>query len=251
MSLSLVALIKAIILPPTLNFITIVIGILFLNKNKILSRLFIYFGSLSLMLFCFAPFSDFLLKGLEKYPAIRPPVVNQNEQAIVVLSVGSYSYAQEYAKDTDGPVALQRNQYAAYLHKQTGLPILVTGGGLKLVDNTEASVMTDTLMNSFNVSVRWQEDKARNTAENAMYSANILKENNINSIYLVTHAWHMPRSVMMFEREGIKVTPAPTVFTSNDGNSDVSDYIPSATALYETRIALHEYIGILWYKIRY
>jgi uncharacterized SAM-binding protein YcdF (DUF218 family) len=251
MSMSLIAIIKAIILPPTLNFITIAIGLLLFNKYKILSRIFIYSGALSLVLFCFTPFSDFLLKGLEKYPALIPPVIVEKEQAIVVLSGGSYKNTNEYAKDVDGAITLQRNHYASFLHKQTGLPILVTGGALKFLDNTEASVMTNTLQNSFNVSVRWQEDKARNTAENAIYSAELLEENQIDTIYLVTHAWHMPRSVMMFEGEGINVTPAPTIFTSYDNNSDVSDYIPSALALYKTRIALHEYIGILWYKIRY
>ena len=248
MSLSLIAFIKAITLPPTLNFILIAIGLCFKNK-KILSRLFLYSGSLSLVLFCFPAFSDLLLKSLEKHPALIPPVLMHNEEAIVVLAGGSYPDAKEYAKDIDGFTTLQRNHYASFLYKQTGLPILVTGGNIELDDNTEASVMTDTLQNSFNIPVRWQEDKARNTAENAIYSAAILKENGIDTIFLVTHAWHMPRSVMMFEREGIKVTPAPTIFVSDRVN--FLNYIPSSSALLKTRIALHEYIGILWYKIRY
>ncbi|MCZ6803061.1 MAG: YdcF family protein [Proteobacteria bacterium] len=78
-----------------------------------------------------------------------------------------------------------------------------------------------------------------------------MKENGIDSIYLVTHAWHMPRAVMMFEHEGINVTPAPTIFVIDVTDPAWSYYIPSASALYGTRIALHEYIGMLWYKLRY
>jgi len=250
MSYSFIALIKAIILPPTINFIAIALGLLF-KKHKVLSHVLLYFGALSLVLFCFAPFSNLLLKSLEKYPALESPVVINNEQAIVVLAAGSYPNAKEYAKDIDGAATLQRNQYAAFIYKQVKLPVLVTGGLFEPNQFPESAVMADTLKNSFNVEVTWQEDKAKNTAENAIFSAAILKENGIDSIYLVTHTWHMPRAVMMFEQEGINVTPAPTMFTSTEINPGWSYYIPSASALYGTRTALHEYIGTLWYKLRY
>jgi uncharacterized SAM-binding protein YcdF (DUF218 family) len=251
MSLSFIALIKAIILPPTINFISIVLGLLLYRKYKFFSRFLLYVGALSLVLFCFPRFSDQLLKSLEKYSALEPPVVIDNQQAIVVLAAGYHPNLKEYAKAIDGAATLQRNHYAAFLYKQTGLPILVTGGNVELEFPSEASVMADTLNNSFNVDVTWQEDKAKNTAENAIYSAALLKENGIDRIYLVTHAWHMPRAVMMFEQQGIKVTPAPTMFTSDVTYSDWSYYIPTASALNDVRIALHEYIGMLWYKLRY
>jgi uncharacterized SAM-binding protein YcdF (DUF218 family) len=250
MSFSFIAFIKAIILPPAINFIFIGIGLCFRQK-KILSSIFLYSGSLSLVLFCLPVFSHFLLKNLEDYPALHPPVVINNEQAIVVLAAGSYANAKEYAKDIDGFMTLERNHYAAFLQKQTGLPILVTGGNIELGGNTEASVMTDTLENSFNAKVQWQEHKSRNTAENAIYSATILKENNIDSIFLVTHAWHMPRSVSIFKQQGLNVTPAPTIFTYERELFSWRDFIPSASALFQTRMALHEYIGIIWYRLKY
>jgi len=251
MSFSIIAVIKAIILPPTINFISIAVGLLLINKNKILSRLFLYSGALLLILFCLPPFSNLLLKSLEKYPALEPPVVIKNEQAIVVLAGGINPYAKEYAKVIDGVGTLQRNHYAAFLYKQTNLPVLVTGGITDLENTSEASVMADTLNNSFNVKVTWQEDKAGNTAENAIYSSAMLKDNEIDTIFLVTHAWHMPRSVMMFEQQGIKVTPAPTMLTSDVTYSEWSNYVPTASALYDVRISLREYIGMLWYKLKY
>lgn len=250
MSLSLIAIIKAIIFPPTFNFILIVTGLCF-KRKKVVSLLFLYIGSLSLVLFCLPLFSDFLLKGLEKYPPLTPPVSVNDEQAIVVLSGGSYHDSKEYDKSIDGHSTLQRNHYAAFLHRQTTLPVLVTGGKTVTDYATEAAVMADTLENSFNVNVMWQEEVSLNTAENAFYSAAILKNNNIDSIYLVTHAWHMPRSVMMFEKQGINVTPAPTIFVAEKDSFSFINFIPSASALYKTRIALHEYVGILWYKLRY
>lgn len=251
MSFTVIAVIKAIILPPTINFILIAVGLLLFNKTRYLSRFLVYLGALSLVLFCLPAFSGLLLKSLEEYPALEPPVKINQEQAIVVLAAGSHPYTKEYAKAIDGAATLERNRYAAFLYKQTGLPVLVTGGIVEIENTSEASVMADTLTNSFNVPVTWQETKSKNTAENAIYSAALLKENGVETIYLVTHAWHMLRAVMMFEQQGMKVTPAPTMFTSNMTSSSWDNYFPAASALYNVRIALHEYIGILWYKLRY
>jgi uncharacterized SAM-binding protein YcdF (DUF218 family) len=251
MSLSIIAFIKAIILPPTINIVLIILGLSMLKKYKYLSHVFLYFGAFTLVLFCLSPFSNFLLHKLEKYPALEPPVVINNEQAIVVLSAGSHPRNKEYAKEIDGAATLQRNHYAAFLYKQVKLPILVSGGLFEPNVYSEAAVMADTLKTSFNVEINWQEEESMNTAENAIYSVAILKESGIDSIYLVTHAWHMARAVMMFEQEGIKVTPAPTMFSTNVDKVNWLSYIPSASALSNTRIALHEYIGILWYKLRY
>ena len=251
MSLSTIAFIKAIILPPTVNFISILFGLLIFNKYKILSRFFISVGALTLVLFCFEPFSNVLLHNLEKYPALAPPVMVNNEHAIVVLAAGSQPGAKEYGKAIDGLATLQRDHYAAFLYKQTTLPILVSGGRVDSEYFSEASVMADTLKNSFNIDVTWQEENSTNTAENAIYSARMLKDNGIDTIFLVTHAWHMPRAVMMFEQQGIRVTPAPTIFTSIVSDTAWSYYIPSVSALYSSRIALHEYMGLLWYKLRY
>ena len=252
MSFSVLSVFKALILPPALNFITIGVGIL-LNKynHKYCARILLFVGAFSLVLFCWSPFSHALLESLETYPALEPPVFSDNEQAIVILAAGSRFNNKEYAKPVDGSRTLERIRYSVFLHEHTNLPILVTGGNTGKVDISEADVMADTLMNNHHINVKWQENKSRNTTENAIFSGAILKEYGIVSIYLVTHAWHMPRAVMMFEQQGIKVTPAPTLFTPSFFGSTLFHYVPSASALNETRIALHEYIGIFWYKLRY
>ncbi len=251
MSLSLIAFIKAIIHPPTINFVFILVGLLIQKKYKTISRVFLYIGSTTLLLFCFSPFSNFLLNKLEKYPALELPVIVNSEQAIVVLSAGIQPFRKEFGREIGGAATIQRNLYAAFLYKQVNLPVLVTGGLFKHSELSEAAAMAATLTNFFNVKVTWQERQSKNTAENAIYSAAILKENGIGSIYLVTHAWHMPRAVMMFEEQGIKVTPAPTLFNAEVINPDWKYYIPNLPALSKTKIALHEYIGIIWYKFRY
>jgi len=46
--------------------------------------------------------------------------------------------------------------------------------------------------------------------------------------------------------------PAPTVFEQwSDGDLIVQDFLPNARALQKTAYAFHEYLGNLWYRIRY
>ena len=109
--------------------------------------------------------------------------------------------------------------------------------------------MAKRMQADFRVPVRWAEDKAINTYENARFSADILKQQGINRIYLVTHAWHMPRSVMAFRNAGLDVIPAPMAFTTRYRN-DVFAFVPSAAALRDSYILMHELIGLIWYRIR-
>ncbi len=62
----------------------------------------------------------------------------------------------------------------------------------------------------------------------------------------------MPRAVEVFEGQGVRVTAAPTGRrTRNRAGAGVLDWLPSARALDRSRIALHELVGRLWYRIRY
>jgi uncharacterized SAM-binding protein YcdF (DUF218 family) len=72
-------------------------------------------------------------------------------------------------------------------------------------------------------------------------------------IVLVTSATHMPRAMALFHKEGLNPVPAPTDF--NGGRRPWSllqllDLIPNANAGMLTEKALHEYLGLVWAKLR-
>ena len=109
--------------------------------------------------------------------------------------------------------------------------------------------MQQVLEQEFNVPVRWVEGESDNTLQNAQLSYSMLKSAGINRIYLVTHAWHMPRSVRAFQSAGFQVVPAPTAYTTRY-QTDLLAFIPSAGALHDSRNFLHELIGMLWYQLK-
>ena len=72
----------------------------------------------------------------------------------------------------------------------------------------------------------------------------------IDTVLLVTQARHMPRAVSSFENAGVKVIAAPTAFRGSD-SFKLSSLIPGTAALHMSRVALHEMIGAVWYRLRH
>ncbi|MGZ5781163.1 MAG: YdcF family protein, partial [Burkholderiaceae bacterium] len=88
------------------------------------------------------------------------------------------------------------------------------------------------------------------TAQNAQYSARILQPVGVQKILLVTDAMHMARAKSIFVRNGFDVVAAPTQFLGR-GNVSPFSFIPGGFALYYASFAMHEWLGLAWYWLRY
>lgn len=238
---------KALLLPPGGLLILGFLGLWILRKRKRLGATLIA-AALGLMyLFSMPLFSSWALSLL--CPAYVDPRSHASVQAIVVLAGGTHGFASEYGADTVNFATLLRVRYAARLHALTGKPILVSGGRATAVATSEAAQMRALLADEFRVPVRWIEDRSRNTLANALESRQVLAPLAITRIYLVTHAWHMPRSRLAFEHAGFDVVPAPTEFATVE-NIGVHDFLPRPLALLNSYYFFHEVIGYAWYWIK-
>jgi len=198
--------------------------------------------------------SEWLASTLEKpYQTPFNPALVQDRQAIVVIGSGLRDNRYEFgASTTVSHRTLERLRYGALLAKLTDLPLLVAGGRVFDPDKpSEAEIMADILEKEFQIAVRWQENRSRNTAENALYSYRLLQSDHIDRIILVTHAFHMRRALIEFSKAGFNVVAAPTGFFSSPEEHDLLDYIPSASAFLTSNLVMHEYLGRLWYWLRY
>jgi uncharacterized SAM-binding protein YcdF (DUF218 family) len=148
--------------------------------------------------------------------------------------------------------AMERLRMGARLAKVTQLPILVTGGRpdrTQVQDRSEAEIMAQVLTNELGVQAKWLETKSNTTQENASFSAKILQENTIQSIYLVSNDWHLPRATDVFEKEGFIVTSAPIGFQYQEQMTPL-DYFPSVQGFAQTRHYWHEIMGRIWYALQ-
>lgn len=167
-------------------------------------------------------------------------------QAIVVLGGGRDPQAMEFAgRDVANATLLVRLRYAAHVQRQSGLPLLVTGGLPRGGQVAESELMADSLRQDFGVPVRWQESLSRTTRENAELSAPLLQAQGVQRIVLVSHAVHLPRARANFEAAGFVVLPAPTGYTLAPGSLTRSErWLPQHESLAATRRAGHEWLGL-------
>jgi len=243
---------ETLILPPGLMISMIIAGALLRLRFYRTGQSFIYTGIGFLILLSLPLVGNSLIGATENYPALTEENIKSlNAKAIVVLGGGRYADAPEYNQDTVSHWALERCRYGAYLQRKTKLPILVTGGSVFGGRISEGELMKQVLEESFISVVHWVEGESRTTYENSTYSYQMLKDDNIKDIVLVTHAFHMSRSVEAFEKAGFNVTPAPIGFTSPSTRPIYFRILPSASALKNSAQALHEWVGRLWYNLRY
>jgi uncharacterized SAM-binding protein YcdF (DUF218 family) len=114
----------------------------------------------------------------------------------------------------------------------------VTGGSV-FGGEPEAKLMRAALEREFHVPVRWAETQSRNTHENAVRSAEILRAEHISRIVLVAHSFDMPRAKAEFAAQGIEAIAAPTGIPSGQIGT-VLDLLPSLAALQSSYFALYE-----------
>jgi uncharacterized SAM-binding protein YcdF (DUF218 family) len=193
-----------------------------------------------------------------------PPAEIPQAEVIVVLGGGTES-PQPPRPIVELNSAGDRVLYAAHLYKDGKAPHLLLSGGyinwLYTAESTPAGQMASVLeLVGIPDDAIWLEPESLNTYENAVNCAAILTEKGIDRIILVTTATHMPRSVALFEAQGLEVIPAPTDFkVTEEGwqalwqpnlSAQLTQLLPNITNLNLTTTALKEYIGMFVYRLR-
>lgn len=248
MELLAVKTLASLLVPPGL-FVSLLLAVPLLRPSR---RVGAYCVVVALVLWVLATprAAQALLAGLDHYPPLSPAALERAE-AVVILSGDRYRALAPDGRDEVGPATLERLRFGAGIARESGLPVLVTGGVVSGGGTPVAQLMADALQD-FGVEARWVESASRTTRENAAFSASLLRGSGVTRLVLVTHFWHQPRAVAAFRARGFEVAPAPAYAPqrSGEGPSALS-FLPSADALAHSAAALHEYLGMAWYRLRY
>ncbi|WP_025733826.1 YdcF family protein [Carnimonas nigrificans] len=238
---TLLAVFKALIFPPGGVIVGLAMATLIARGwPRVGITLAVMIGAAFLIL-CIPRVSLWLSAPIERITPAAPAQWS-NAGAIVVLG-GGRAAASSRSPERINLDSFARVAEAARIARITHLPILLTGGAPGGERASEAQLMAQALSDSFAQQPRWLENDSRNTAENACYSAAILKERGIETVVLVTTAFHMARAQRDFERAGIKVIAAPTGFSS--APPGLLGWLPSTLGLAQSQRALHEAVGWL------
>ena len=195
-----------------------------------------------------------LLQTLENDFEPRPVAAYPIVDAIVVLGgVTGAPIPPRLTVEVNG--AFDRLLHGVRLLKAEKAPLLVLTGGvissLSGTDMPEAERLR-TLAGEFGVGDEslLLESDSRNTHENAVFTARLLRERKLTRILLVTTASHMSRSVAAFRLEELVVIAAPTDIRSVPRPLTLGQLIPKAGALEQSSIALKEYLGWWVYRLK-
>lgn len=176
------------------------------------------------------------------------PVLEGSAEAIVVLAGAVSVPLPNRPYPLAGQDTYARLQRAVWLFRNwRPVPILACGGGRngEWYARTIRHVLESEGIPS---DLIWTESQSRNTYENALYGAEILRRRGITRIALVIEAGSMPRATASFRKQGISVLPAPSGYTRL--NRELTDFFPTWGAIETNGDTLHELVGLLWYRLR-
>lgn len=247
--------IESFVLPPGILLLAIATGLLLRRRRPVTATTLAWGALFGLYLLSIPAVAVPLIATLEhRWPALSEAQLEQPAaRAIVVLAGGRKPNAPEYGgDDTVSHLSLTRLRYAAWLQQRTGLPIMISGGVVFAEHREpEALLMARVLEREFQIDDVQTEGASKTTRENALRIREQLEMRGLDRIYLVTHAFHMPRAVASFRAAGIEVIPAPTAFTGGLAWQPgwPLDYLPQTSSLNTSYLALREYAGMFWYRI--
>jgi len=202
------------------------------------------FGFVWLTLWSLPPAVNGLIGQIEQEFPFQPITGLPSAPAIVVLG-GGIQPSPSAVLPPNLESSADRVWYAAQLYHAGKAPLLVLSGGSDPKTNvgTEADAMRELLM-ALGVpdSALLLEGQSRTTRENAIYSAELLRERGIRRVLLVTSALHMHRAKKLFEQQGIGVDPAPTDHEARPLSS-WQLVLPDAGALEGSSHAFKELVG--------
>src|SRR4051794_10499763 len=237
------ALLLTFVMPPGGMLTLILIGLLLSLRRgrRRVAMTLIWIGAIGLYVLAMPLVSQSLLLALERDLPIQTPVRQPPAHppgAIIILGGERIASAGGALEARPGPLTMERLQAGAALARRTGLPILVTGGEPRPGAVPLGTLMAESLKSDFNTPARWVEDKSEDTWQNARFSAAILRRDGIDSVYVVTSAWHMRRSLLAFRDSGLFVTAAPVPLDA-PLEPNIGDFMPHVSAWLVSYYALH------------
>ena len=222
--------ISAMIMPLSIGLFLALIGLVFLYLNKLKkAKIFLTISILWISILSYSPFANFLIEPLEnKYQKLE----NIPADVKYILLLG-------------GDMEHRAWEVLRLYHQIPNAKIITSGyeGTLKIPEAIRTANILSEIGISRNDIIIHSEPK--DTKEEAIKIKETL---GTTPFILITSAYHMPRAIALFQKEGLHPISAPTDFKIQKTPNFFS--VPNGGSVYTIEIAWHEYLGLLWSKLR-
>lgn len=236
-----------ILLP--LYWVVALLLIALVSKNAKTKKRF--FAAAFIVLYFFS--TPFFFKVMANMWDVKPQVGADTTKYSCVILLGGFSSAGPDGGSFNGS-ADRFIQAAKLMSTKQASHILISGGNGQLVPGQfrEAAWVRTQLL-KFNVpdSLILVENNSKNTIENAKFSKMLLEKSHLPPPYLlVTSAYHLRRSLMIFKKAGMAVVPYPSNYLTGGVVFGIDSFLPEAQTLARWEFYTKEIVGYVvnYYK---
>lgn len=235
-------------LPLSCELLLIGLVLLWFTGKQKAGRVLVTSGVVLLLLCGYRAIPQLLLSPLEsKYPPLNTEKASQNVQLkwIVVLGGGHVSDPRLPASAALSDDSGMRVVEAIRIWRKIPRTKILFSGGKAFDPGTDAGLMSqmaqDLGVPADSISI---EDRSRDTNEEAQYIQPIVGK---TPFILVTSASHLPRSMGLFLKRGMRPIPAPAGFMiKKAAEISPSSFYPSPGNLGNAERAVYELLGVAW-----
>lgn len=240
------------LLPLVASPVGLLIGLMLLAL--VLKRQWPVYWALFILLVCSFPLTArFIWVGLESEYQYQAPITVPKADAVLVLSgmMGGFETEEGYVTEWGDPDRFFVGVQLVKMGKADRL-IFTRGkmpwsesppeGELLKQKALEMGIFPEQILLTSIVS---------NTAEESAAVKDLMAERQLNKIILVTSSFHLPRAKLLFDQVGVETYPYPTDFKVASREITWLHFIPSADALRNTSSGIREYLGRIYYWLKY
>jgi uncharacterized SAM-binding protein YcdF (DUF218 family) len=230
----------------------IILGAWFFKKRRLL-RWLVMISALWFLIISTPFVPTLVLNSLESRftPIYIKEISNiEAEYHIIILGGGHGFDSRLPANSLLSRTALGRLNEGIRLHRQLPNSRLVLSGYSSSGRTTQAEMMRQTALL---LGVKEKATILQNAPENTREEVEIYVENygNTYPVILVTDAAHMPRAMRTFVHQGIEPLASPTNYRLRGSWKRKWIGLPSTGNIENLRMGIYEYVGMLWYDLKY
>jgi len=226
------------------------IFLLWFTRRQKTGKIIVSLGVVILIAVSYGVASEKLLRPLEyKYPPMTDVSAVLDVEWVVVLGGGSSPDAHLPITGQLSHASLVRLVEGIRIHRKLLKSKLILSGGGAFNTVAEAKTMADVaVILGIDSKDCILESESKDTKDQARL---IHKNVGDSRFVLVTSASHMPRSMALFEKRGMRPIPAPIGHKVKERQKiNPAMFFPSAGMIAKMEHAFHEYLGLVWARLR-
>lgn len=244
--------ITGLLLSPLTVCITLLVSGLFMllfTKRQKTGKAIVALGVVFLLFISYDALPDRVLGTLEhKFPPLKNIESVSDAKWIVVLGGGHTTDRNLPAASRLSGESLVRLVEGISIHKRLPHSKMILSGGNIFDPVPESKCMAELATElGINRNSIIEESSGLDTEDQAILIKKIVGK---DKFILVTSAFHMPRSMVLFQKQGMQPIPAPAGYRVKDkGMTDPFMFFPDSGRIEKIEVAVHEYLGLLWAKL--